>query len=93
MLVDELEATDKELKEIASGAYHKSMAPFHTWLVKKMVGVALYTLPSSKSFLNKIDCQKEENKAEPLRRLSTAIKHVRTKLDEFFKQQEIDQWG
>jgi hypothetical protein len=68
----------------ARTAYDKTMAPTHGWFVQKAVGVALYAIPDTKTFLERINVKHPEER-QVLEDLYTSIRHVRGHLEEYFK--------
>jgi hypothetical protein len=56
------------------------------------VSVAFYTLPSRKTFFNRISINFPEHKIL-LKNLVESIRVVRTRLQDFFVQQEIEKLG
>ncbi len=50
---------------IASDVYHRTLANYHTWIVKKMAGVAMYVLPSKKSLIGMM-CKQDDDEVSML---------------------------
>ena len=51
---------DARVSTIASEVYHKTLAKHHPWIVRKMAGVVMYTLPSKKDLIQMM-CKQELN--------------------------------
>jgi hypothetical protein len=41
-------------------AYEKSLAQYHTWLIRKAVGVAVYAVPSRETLLKHLEITEAE---------------------------------
>ena len=47
-------ADDGKMSNVAWNAYQETLANYHTWIIRKGVGVAVYTLPTKKNLFKKV---------------------------------------
>ncbi|XP_078696804.1 ceramide-1-phosphate transfer protein-like isoform X1 [Branchiostoma floridae x Branchiostoma belcheri] len=52
--------SDAKVSTLAYECYHETLANYHVWIVRKAAGMAFYTLPTRKNFLEKL-CKEEED--------------------------------
>ncbi|CAH1240265.1 CPTP [Branchiostoma lanceolatum] len=52
--------SDAKVSTMAYECYHETLANYHVWIVRKAAGMAFYTLPTRKNFLEKL-CKEEED--------------------------------
>jgi len=45
---------DSDLASIVTKSYNATLAPYHTWMVRKLVGLSTYALPSRETFIQTI---------------------------------------
>ncbi|XP_071796267.1 ceramide-1-phosphate transfer protein-like [Asterias amurensis] len=67
----------------ASEEYNISLGKFHPWMIRKMAGIAMYTLPTRKVFIEKYCKQNKERLEElvgPTSALMTEIHEITEKL-------------
>ena len=50
---------------IATDVYHRTLSNHHTWIVRKMAGVAMYVLPSKKSLIGMM-CKQDSDEVSML---------------------------
>eukprot|EP01134_Creolimax_fragrantissima_P008337 CFRG8337T1 len=82
---------DKEkdsMSTIAYDAYSQTIMRFHTWMIKKAVGVAVYAIPSRAHLLKGMKMSEDEARAA-LPRLVVAIDVVFSALDKHYTDHDL----
>lgn len=83
LFLSRLNSVDQDLKSAAQISYADSLSNFHTWTVRKAVGLAFYTLPSRERFLKDLNLDAEA--PDVFESLVQVTKSVREVMDEFYK--------
>ena len=60
---------DEKLSVTAYSAYQSTLSKHHTWLIRKAVGLAIYTLPTTDHFLENMHCESTEAAKEQIEHL------------------------
>ena len=89
------ESPFKTLKEMASDAYDKALAPHHPYLVRKTIGAAMYFCPTEAAFWKRIVEETSPPRDEAtvklqLRQFLVAMAPVRDQLWAFFREHKLE---
>jgi len=65
-----------DLASIVTKSYHATLAPYHTWMVRKLVGLSTYALPTRETFVQTIGLPADERGQDEL--VNALITYVET---------------
>lgn len=74
---------------VAHNAYSATLAQYHTWLIRKAVGVAVYTLPSRQSFLQKFGASTEQETLDQVKDLVGKMYTVYNEVQKIYEEYNI----
>ena len=75
LFIQKTAQSEEKLSHVAYQAYHETLAKYHPWLIRKGVGLAVYTLPTRDHLLKDI-CSEPEEAATKLNNLQAQIELV-----------------
>jgi hypothetical protein len=81
--------THDKMSHIAHTAYSDTLAHHHSWLVRKAVGLAVYTLPTRSALLQKMGESSDEDAAARAASLVKAMQPVYDQVQDIYKQYDI----
>lgn len=77
------------LGSIASKAYHGTLAKHHTWVIRKGVSLAVYTLPTREQLLDKLMCETVDVALVQIQDVISAIQPVYEIVQEIYTTNDI----
>ena len=78
----------EKLSQVAYNSYHQTLAKYHPWIIRKGVGLAVYTLPSREHLLKDI-CLEPSQAATKLESLQTKIEHVYQAVQKIYSDNDV----
>lgn len=85
--LSKLNSVDQDLKSAAQESYATTLSNYHTWTVRKAVGLAFYTLPSRQKFLKDLELDVDvPNVFEPLVKVTKQIREI---MNEFYTKYDL----
>ncbi|XP_070552612.1 ceramide-1-phosphate transfer protein-like [Ptychodera flava] len=79
----------EKIPTMAMEVYHRTLAKHHMWIIRKMAGVAVYTLPGRRKLMETLCKQEPEKVVELITPVVDAIQIIYDEIEELYKQYDL----
>lgn len=80
--------TELKLSDIAHSSYQETLAAYHPWIIRKGVGLAMYTLPSTEKLLAELG-EDRVSTLEHIDQLQNILSKVFTIIQKYYEEHKI----
>ena len=77
------------LSSLSGEVYNVTLANYHTWIIRKTVGLALYTLPTRKQLMERMHFSCEETAVEQVDELIKHLEPIYNDVQMIYKDNDI----
>ena len=80
---------DEKTSGVVWKAYDETLACYHTWFIRKAVGLAVYAVPSRQTLFLKMNCKSEEKVRQNIDYLVVEIQQIYDGIQELYIANDI----
>merc|ERR1711976_417125 len=80
---------EERLTSVANDAYNTTLAKYHTWLIRKGVGIAMYTLPTPDQLVERMNVSSAEETFQLISQIIEACQPVYDVIQKVYEDNDI----